>query len=569
MRGPRSERPLALSSAGVFLVSLAIQLIGFVASLYLYKHIGTDDPGKGLLGTIQLYLIIGSSINGIADLRLGSAFTFFVARGKPAEQSLGTYFFLRMAMVGLAGLTLFAIAPYPVFGQQLVSNGTALTVLGVFLALPLLWSVSTVYNQLWVAEGDSLKAQLPLLIESIVRTPVLVYVALYDPTLTGITYAYLVGAIASFFVSLPDVLRRIRPFRATEAKEMFRYAWPLMGSLVLLFLATNSIPLIVNAKLGVINLNLFLAANGFRILALSLPAAISVPLFPYLANRHQEGEYEAIRSGTWRALRYTAMLLVPGVVALVVYRVNFLYILANGTYVSPAAIPLAILVVSAIPLALSQIISTALSAIGKQRLELYITSLQVGVLFGAAFLLLPPVTLLPAVPGLIGASIAVLLSSVAALGLNTFFMERLMAVRIQPRSILSIVASGTVSFLAVSRLFNPIVPVNRYYQLAAGVALGYLVYFLMLALIGELTKEDVRQITSSIGMPARVADLLGRLCWRADAPQVNQADLRLAPGLRPLELPETFSGEREIPELTPGRLAESSEGDGSAAPRWR
>jgi O-antigen/teichoic acid export membrane protein len=547
---PKQTHSLTLSSGVVFGASLATQLIGFAASYFLYHWVGVNDAGKSLLGTVQLFLLIGSVINGVGDLRLGTAYTFFLARGKPPHELTAAYLFVRMLMVGLAGLVIFIIAPLSLDGHQVASGTTQLTSIGIFAALPLLWSFSTVYNSMLIGLGNSAKAQYPWLVESVARLPVLIFVSLYYPTIEGITIAYVVGAVASTIYSLPAVLQNLGHFRRFEVARLFRFAWPLMGSLALGYLATNMIPFIVDAGLGATQLNIFLVANGWRILVLSLPAAVATPLFPYLAGLHRQEEYEGIRRGTWQALRYSAMLLVPGVIALVTYRSIFLSVFAGSGYVSGGAIPLAILVVSALPLALSQIMQASINAIGRQRLELYITATQVAVLFGGVFLLMPPWGILPPNQGLIAGSLAVLAASLAALGLNTYFMETLIRVHLQPRSILGIVLSAAGGFWTIS-LFNRYLPHNRYYLLAAGVLLSFGVYFLVLTVIGELTREDVRQIGASVGIPPRLYNLIARACWRERSPGLLPVDLSRAAGLRPTELPETFTGTTELPEVLP------------------
>ena len=66
---PKAKHSLTLSSGAVFGASLATQLIGFFASIALYKTIGiAGATGLALLGTAQLFLLIGSSINGVGDL---------------------------------------------------------------------------------------------------------------------------------------------------------------------------------------------------------------------------------------------------------------------------------------------------------------------------------------------------------------------------------------------------------------------------------------------------------------------------------------------------------------------
>jgi O-antigen/teichoic acid export membrane protein len=426
---PKQAVSLTLSSGAVFTAQVLTQLIGFIGSLFLYKHIGISIPGQALLGTVQFFLLIGSSINGIGDLRLGTAYTFFIARGKAPTDNTTVYLLIRMMMVALAGASLFLLAPT----VGLTTSQLELTSLGIFLALPILWSFSTVYNQLFIGLGNSVKAQYPSLIEACARLPVLIWAAYYDHSILGLTFAYVVGASASTVFAAPAVIQRLRTFAWSEGAKLFRFAWPLMGALVLNYLVTNMVPLLVEVGLGYRNLSIFLAANGFRILVLSLPAAVGTPLFPYIAGLHQQERYQALREGVWQALRYTSILLVPGVLALVVYRTNFLLIFANKLYAGPGALPLAILVVGAIPLALSQIIQTSLGSIGRQRLELYLTGTQVAVLVIAIVLFLPPWGLFPASDGLVAASVAVLLSSVAAFGLNTYFLEKLIRVRVQLR----------------------------------------------------------------------------------------------------------------------------------------
>jgi len=547
---PKAAYSLTLSSGAVFAASLATQLIGFVANIALYKTIGLTGEGRILLGTAQLFLLIASSINGVGDLRLGTAYTYYLARGKPPRENTSTYLLVRMLMVAAAGLILFGIAPVSVGGAQIASGNSQLLALGIFLTLPLLWSFSTVYNSLYIGLGNSVKAQYPSLVEAIARLPALVIVALYFPTVLGITVAYAIGAVASTLYSLPAIAAILARFHWSEAARMFRFSWPLMGSLMLSYLVTNMVPLIVNAFLGAAALTIFLAANGWRILALSIPAAVTTPLFPYLAGLHRQEQYERIRSGTWRAMRYSTMLLVPGVVALVTYRSVFLNVFQNQAYATAGAIPLAILVIGAIPLSLSQIMQASINSIGRQRLELYITSTQVAVLFAAVFLLMPTWSPLYMSNGLVAGAVAVLASSIAALALNTYFMETLIQVHIQPRSILGIILSAAAAFLAMSQ-FNRFLPHNRYFQLAGGVILGFIAYFAILILIGELTRQDVRELGDSIGIPPWMYGWVARLCWRKTTPGLVPADLNRARGLRPTELPETFVGTRELPEMTP------------------
>ncbi len=403
--------------------------------------------------------------------------------------------------------------------------------------------------------GDSLRAQYPSLIEALVRLPILYLIAYYAPAgfvLEGITLAYVAGALSSTLYTIPTVVAQSGRYRWTEAYRLYKFAWPLMASLMLNYLVTNMVPLIVNAGLGAAKLTIFLAANGYRVLVLALPLAVTTPLFPYLAGLHRQEKYESVRRVTWHALRYSAMMLVPGVVALVTYRYQFLNDLANRTYAVQGALPLAILVIGALPLALSQIIQSSINAIGRQRLELYITSTSVAVMVGGILLLMPPWGILPAQDGLVAGAVAVLASSVAALSLNTYFMETLIRVHIHPLSIARITASAVGTFAVFSFLNHQNkFPINSAVQLLYAVVVGYIVYLFILAGTGELTADDVRRIGASISIPRRICEVLSRVCWNKASPDLLPIDLTTAPGLRSTEFPETFTGTTEMPSFGP------------------
>jgi O-antigen/teichoic acid export membrane protein len=214
---------------------------------------------------------------------------------------------------------------------------------------------------------------------------------------------------------------------------------------------------------------------------------------------------------------------VPGAVLFVVYRVNLLVILLQKSYLGPlpgaggGAIPLAILAISAIPLALSQIIGTALNSIGMQRLEFYLTSLQVIVLFVGIFAFIPHGIF--GFTGLAAIAFAALLSSIAALGLNAYFLYRNLEIPFRWRPLWTIPLAAVAEFLVMSRLnalanVNSYFAVNRWYQLVEIGFLALVVYVVVLIAVGELSRQDVRIFAGSIGIPERVANQLARICWR-------------------------------------------------------
>lgn len=530
-------RPLALSSSFVYAVTFVTQLVGYISSFFIARHIATDQSGLALVGFVQFNLLLASSINTLGELRLGSAFVYFIARDPSLKKFTGTYFTSRAAFVVLFGVALLAIAPslglVSTSGLLSFPSSTLFLCLAVFMLLPLLWTPGMVYGQLYVGLGNSIRAQLPTLVESVVRTTALVVVALTFPTvggavnshaIWGLTDGYVLGAAASSAIAVPVVWRHFAAPRWAEFRHMLSYSWPLLGSMGLLYLVTNAMPLLTRAFYDTAAVAIFNAANGFRVLLLALPTAVVVPLFPYLAGLHERKETELLRDRIWRALRYTGIMVVPGSVLFVVYRVNLLLILFQKSYLGPlpgaggGATPLAILAISAIPLALSQIIGTALNSIGLQRLEFYLTSLQVGVLFAGMFGFYYAGGVL-GFTGLAAFAFAALLSSIAALILNGYFLHTNLKVPFRWRPVWTIPLAAVAEFLVMSRLnalasVNSYFAVNRWYQLVEIGALALAVYVVVLIAVGELSRQDIRIFAGSIGIPERWANRLARVCWR-------------------------------------------------------
>jgi O-antigen/teichoic acid export membrane protein len=531
------ERPLALSSSFVYAVTFITQLVGYISSFFIARHIAVNAAGLGLVGFVQFNLLLASSINMLGELRLGSAFVYYVARDPSYKRLTGTYFAYRGAFVVLFGLGLLAIAPFVgIVSMSSVLDfptSTLFLCLAVFMLLPLLWTPGVVYSQLYVGLGNSIRAQLPTLVESVVRTSALVVVALTFPTVAGavnahaiwgLTGGYVLGAAASSAIAVPVVWKHFARPKTAELRHLLTYSWPLLGSLGLTYLVTNAMPILTRLFYNTAAVAVFNAANGFRVLLLALPAAVIIPLFPHLAGLHERRELELLRDRIWRALRYTGMMVVPGAVLFVVYRVNLLLILLQKSYVEPlpgaggGAIPLAILSVSAIPLALTQIIGTALNSIGLQRLEFYITSTQVVVLFVGIFAFIRSGGVF-GFYGLAAIAFAALLSSIAALALNSYFLYTHVKVPFRWRPLWTIPLAAVAEFLVLSRLnalanVNSFFDVNRWYQLLEIGALALVVYVIVLILVGELSQQDVRIFLGSLGIPERIANKLARICWR-------------------------------------------------------
>jgi O-antigen/teichoic acid export membrane protein len=516
---PTHHGGLGRSSLGVFVLTTLIQLTGVAATTVIGHTFALSAAGLAVMGELVIFLLIASSINWLGDLRIGAAYTYYVSRGQPATELTGTYLTLRLVLV--SSISVASLVGAVGVSRALGFGFTSLewASLASMLVLPVLWTPWMVVSQLRVARGQSIAAQYPQLLEVGLRSALIVGLIAASlkgssvpswaaPGLLTFTLAYVAGGVASFFYCLPELVGEYRGASRTRAVQMLRYSWPLMGSLMFQFLASNLPVFFVQGLLqdtkAVVAFNW---ANGFRILLLSIPSAVVLPLFPYLASQHARGEFEVVQRKTWEALRFAAMLVLPCALALVVYRVPVADLLYNGTVAQKASMSLAILAISTVPFGLSQVMGTALNSIGYQRLELYLSATIVGTMAASTL------GLYILFPGLVAIALGVLAASVAAFALNAYFLEQLLRVRVRPWPIVRIATAAVLAFVSLS-LLNRYINPSRWFALPPAILAGLGVYVLVLAGIGELTRQDVRIVTGAVGLSSRLGETLSRICWR-------------------------------------------------------
>ena len=516
---PPVHRGLGRSSYGVFILTTLIQVMGVISTAVVghtfFHRIPSPGTPTGLTiwGEIVFFLLIASSINWLGDLRVGAAYTYYVSRGQPAKELTGTYLTLRVVLVSLIGLA--ALPATFVLGGALHFSYSSPTYqsFGLFLVLPVLWSPWMVVSQLRIARGSSIQAQYPQFVEVGVRTVAIISVIFLDPGLLGFTYAFVIGAAASFAYCIPELWREMSPPAQARAVQLLRYSWPLMGSLMFQFLASNAPPFFVTGLLHQSSLfAVFSWDNGWRILLLSVPSAVVLPLFPYLASFHARGDYALVQRKTWEALRFTALIVLPASIAIVVYRVPIPNVIVDGQVAQLGAITIALLAISAIPLGLSQVIGTALNSIGYQRLELYISGDDRRgygcVDRGLVPVLSDPLGHRGRCPRRVvrGPGAECVLHGAASSRPDSGLAHRPDhggGPRRVPHDV------GVESVCQPKSLVDP-VPLHpaRLRRVLPSVLAG----------IGELTKADLLTITGAVGLPDRLGHMLGRLCWRAEPP---------------------------------------------------
>ena len=571
----------AFSTLIVFLNAVLGQLMGWVATHEIFildiPRSGTP-PGLAYMGIATFYLLISSMIYTLGDLRVGTAYGFFVARGGNTKNLTGAYLAFRVLSLGGVAVVFGVLTPIlaPLFGIS-PAPGVGWLPLDLFLFLPLLETPSVIYSSLRASRGNAAAGIWPFVVENTLRAAGLVVVAFlwtFDPAKAGtqlnlvfvhptvqlvtssnagmildIAIAYVVAASVPFvgilvhsrYAKHGGLYTGIQ-FRGAgnEIRSMLIFAAPLMGAMFLTYAVSSLPPFFVAAFLPSQAIQTFAVANAFLLLLMFLPNAITVPLFPDMASLFVRGEHRELRRRTRKSMRWTVLILAPAILAAIVFRkilLNDMYSSIVSTGSNDASIALAILAASALPQALFRITGSVLDAVGQQKRELYLSTVQLMVLSGSLIAFLWRTSPLHGL-GVTGAAIAVLLSTSAGFLSNAWFLHRYVQVHPSPRPYITIFVAAAATFLIFSRtavgdfgsLFHDpslAIPVSSTPVFVLTVLAGTVLYAVLLAAVGELTKEDVLELGGSLGLPKSVPRFLARFCWRESWPDPPGDDLPL------------------------------------------
>lgn len=561
----------ALNTLVVLAVAVLGQFLGWVATHEFFRQdIGSASGSAelNLMGLATLYMTISSVIYTLGDFRFVSAYSFFVARGGKVGPLTGAYLIFRFASIGVIALGFVLLSPVvaPLLGVTIQASAA----LELFLLVPIIETPSFVYSYLMAARGKAARGTWPLVLENAIRTPALVFVAFlytFNPALAGtsldllglkftvhmvssewivdIGWAYVVGATIPFFAiivhSLVSEQGLYRHVTLTGAREELRsmlvFATPLIGAMFLTYAVSSLPPFALAAAFPSMTglIQAFSSANAFLLLLMFLPNAITIPLFPDMAGLFVRGEHAEMRRRTRKSMRWTVMILAPAILSVMVFRhvlLDDLYTAAVTHGITDAQWALVLLAASTIPQSLFRIMGSVLDAVGQQKRELYLSAVQLAVLGVAIYVVVAPWSHLQG-PGdghvVSGVAAAVFLSTSAGFVCNAWFLHKYVRVHPSPRPYVTIIAAATAAFLLFSNTFvglvgglvgqpNLAIPVQIVWVLVVTVVVGVLIYVGVLAAVGELTKQDVRELGGSLGLPRWLVRNVAKICWREGWP---------------------------------------------------
>jgi len=463
-----------------FGTSLLLTAAGFLATIY-FAH----AAGPAVLGGYFLFLAYFGIFNLIGDGGIGSAAVKRISEGEEQNEYFSALLILRGAFLAVSVLTLLLLRP-------VMKDFTAA---GLFPWLMLAICVSFfsgtgsagTYGQ-----GRIGAMQAAGLLNTITKLIIQVAAIFLGYGTAGLAGGFVAGMAAGAILNLHLLTLRPVRFGMHHIRSLFRFSlWSLAaggGAFILSFADTVLIGyFMANTEVGI-----YQTAQNLTTVATFTALALRTVLYPKLSRWHHEDNTWMIERNLARAFTYSFMLAVPVCVGGWLLSERLLYFLYGAPFV-PGTPALIILLGMQIPFVLTCLMNTALSALDHPEAAGRATLLAASVNIVLNLMLIPTF-------GLSGAAIATLTATLVLAVLGYRRLSGLIDLKAEPGPLLHIIVSASIMGVAVGA-WSSLIGIRSVWSLIGAVALGALVYVILLLKTDGGIHDDLKGVVTQIGLP--------------------------------------------------------------------
>ena len=495
-----------------------VRFLGWVGLLVLARLWGEFAPeAMGIIGFAMAFLAI---FNIIADLGFNSAHVKRVSEGKDLGRCIGTYAAIKLILTGLMVTTVFVgIFIWKNLFHGGFTDATTESVVFVFILYYIFSNLSQIALSTFQGRREIAKQQLSSIFENVVKVPLEILVALAGVAagviiiypkvnwplflqplqkfiavhaVGSLAMTYVFGAMTTFFVGL-WLLRKypVKKPSMKMAKSYFFFALPIMLISVISVISVNIDKVMIGYFWTAKEVGYYFTMQQILQILLILSAAVQTVLFPTISSYHSNKSFERIKQTTHMAERYISMVMIPPIVAIIVFVKPVINILLSSAFI-PAYLVLVTLSIYALVVALTMPYSSLISGIDRPDIA---AKIGVGICLTNItlnYLFIPRNGLLSTlrINGPTGAAVATVLSSLIGFFGLRLAAKRLTGIRLMqsrtPRHIIAgIIMAGVLYYI------NSLTPLVRWYHLLAFSGIGLVTYLAVLFALKEFKKQDL------------------------------------------------------------------------------
>ncbi len=317
----------------------------------------------------------------------------------------------------------------------------------------------------------------------------------------GWTAGYSLGALL-FSI---QVTRRIRGMKSSaktvSVRAIIDYSLPLFISSLVGYGATYVDRFVVSFFLNLSEMGIY----NFSLLIVSALAIFITPfstiLLPKLSEMYGKGDVENLRLYSSKAIELLLAFYVPVSLLFAAVSPSVLLFLANPSYL-PGFIPITVITITNALFISSNILAVSLQAVRKTRIFLLSSSLALVSNFIISILLIPRF-------GINGAAVGFSSIYVMGFAVTYYYSRKYGTAYFERGKIAKIMISGAIMFSVVFALqmyywYSPL-------KMVAYILLGFVVYVLLIRLLGTFSGEEVEMFTKLLPRTMNIKAILRKL----------------------------------------------------------
>jgi O-antigen/teichoic acid export membrane protein len=476
--------------------------LAFVGLFFMTRYLGAE-----VYGSISWVLALVATFNSFADLGFGSAHIKRVSEGLDLDDCVSTYTVIRIFLTGImVTVVLLSILVYAiVFGQNFTSSTFEIILL--FLLYFVYYDIATIATTTFDARVETAKTQLSVLVDPLIRIPLVVFVSINRLSTVHLAYAYVLSGLGVAIVSLVLLSReRVRWCKPTLFRSYLKFAFPIALISVMGAISSNADKLLIGFFWSDADVGYYSSSQSVLALFAIIGIAVSTLTFPTFSKLHTEGMMEEIGKKTRAAERYISMLAMPVVAIVLLFPTEVALILFGGGF-EAAAGPLRFLSVSMLLNLLNGVYASQINAVNRPDLSAKLTLLSLLINLGLLAIFIPTSIFKIEMLGLAetGAAIANMIGVAVLFVTTRLVVLRLTGTNSNPRILIHVVAGAVTgaALIGVSMLWK----MTRFYDLVGYGAISVAVFIFVLYILREFNKNDVRFFLSVIN-PGEMRDYL-------------------------------------------------------------
>lgn len=461
--------------------------ISFIGIFFMTRYFGAN-----VYGVVSWTFALMATMNSISDLGFTSAHVKRISEGENLDNCVSTYAVIQLVLTGIMILSTTVSILVWVYFLGGVLTGTLFSFIALFILYYVLVDVANIVTDTYFATTQTAKFQLINLINTLIRVPLIVLIAIGQMQAIEIAYAYVIGSMGmllfAWFLMHRD---RIKWRRPTLFKSYYSFALPVSIIVVLTAISGNLDKIIIGVFDTSDEVGYYSSAQSFLYLFVLMGSAVSSLTFPSFSKLYAEGDLGTINKKMNQAGRYISIIIVPLTAIIFLFPSQIAGVLFGSDFI-PAGDSMRFLALALLPSILNVIYMTQIYAMNRPGMSAGLTLLSFSISTILLFILVPASFLGISLFGLsgTGAAIANLASAIVVFIVNRIILKRLASSSFDSHITIHI-AVACLTGIIVS-IITIMVKIDGLIPLILISLLFVMIFSAILWVLKELTLGDVR-----------------------------------------------------------------------------